>query len=246
MAAPMDLRGARFGRLTVLAEAARERSRKRTWLARCDCGVEEVIPGRRLTQDAPRKPALRACSRCTAPRCRVCDAPILSGSRARRLCDDPACATEYQRAYWRTDYHRRAEAPEWRAARAEAVQERRSRAIEADPSYLEREAARKRRWAEANREQNRLWQRTHYAANREAILARRRARLDSLDIDAMERWLERTRAYGRAYRARWRASLMADPEAHRAYLDLMAEYRRRRRLSRMLAESQRLLERIDG
>jgi hypothetical protein len=43
-----------------------------------------------------------------------------------------------------------------------------------------------------------------------------------------ERWLERMRGYGRAYRRRWRAELKADPARHQAYLDWMREYRRQR------------------
>lgn len=60
----------------------------------------------------------------------------------------------------------------------------------------------------------------------------------------MDRWLERTRSYGRAYAERWRAELAADPERHAAYLELMAEYRRRRRLRRLVAIGAEMMERL--
>jgi hypothetical protein len=40
--------GQRFGRWTVVREAGRNDSRSITWLCRCDCGTERVVPGTRL------------------------------------------------------------------------------------------------------------------------------------------------------------------------------------------------------
>ena len=45
----LDLTGQRFGRWTVIKLAGKtQNSRERTWLCRCDCGTEKVIPQGRL------------------------------------------------------------------------------------------------------------------------------------------------------------------------------------------------------
>lgn len=44
-----DLTGQRFGRWTVIKLAGKgPNSRERTWLCRCDCGTEKIIPQSRL------------------------------------------------------------------------------------------------------------------------------------------------------------------------------------------------------
>lgn len=45
MSAPIDLRGRRFGRLTVIKRAAQntQNGQKAQWYCRCDCGTETVV-----------------------------------------------------------------------------------------------------------------------------------------------------------------------------------------------------------
>lgn len=93
------------------------------------------------------------------------------------------------------------------------------------------------------RERNRERARRFYAANSQAIQARRRARLDNLDPEALARWLDRMRAYSRAYAERRREEVQANPVAQRRYLDLMAEYRRRAALLKLMSEARHLIER---
>lgn len=49
MAPFKDLTGRVFGRLTVVAEAGRDRHGRLTWLTRCECGTEKVIQSGNLT-----------------------------------------------------------------------------------------------------------------------------------------------------------------------------------------------------
>lgn len=48
MGKKLDLRGVRFGRLTVIEEAGRDSGRNVTWLCRCDCGNECVVSSNHL------------------------------------------------------------------------------------------------------------------------------------------------------------------------------------------------------
>lgn len=48
-----DLTGKRFGRLTVLREAARDKPRLPRWLCQCDCGTEKVVPAASLLKPNP-------------------------------------------------------------------------------------------------------------------------------------------------------------------------------------------------
>ena len=43
-----DLRGLRFGRLTVVEEAARRNKKHRYWLCLCDCGRETIVESSHL------------------------------------------------------------------------------------------------------------------------------------------------------------------------------------------------------
>ncbi len=47
--AKQDLRGLRFGRLTVIEEAERKSKKHRYWLCRCDCGRETIVEGSHLS-----------------------------------------------------------------------------------------------------------------------------------------------------------------------------------------------------
>lgn len=48
MRKPIDMVGKRFGRLTVLSRAGRDKHRNTQWLCRCDCGVITVVLGGNL------------------------------------------------------------------------------------------------------------------------------------------------------------------------------------------------------
>jgi hypothetical protein len=246
MPARHDLLGARLGRLVVLSEAPSPTRDTRAWRVRCDCGAEEIYPQRRLTQNRADRPAVRACYRCSAPPCDVCGRPVEDYSRGRRVCADPACALTRAREQSLAYYYRVQRDPIGAARRRAAIEARLARLRAEDPDAIARaNAARRARSARAMqdpamRERKRAQARQWYALHAERVLATRRARLDALSAEQMARWIDRTRAYGRAYRRRWRENLSQDPEAHRAYLDLMAEYRRRRALLRLLAEASTL------
>lgn len=44
----LDLTGKKFGRLTVISECGRAKSRSVEWLCKCDCGNEKIVPSPRL------------------------------------------------------------------------------------------------------------------------------------------------------------------------------------------------------
>lgn len=48
----LDRTGQRFGMLVALREHGRDRQGRATWLCRCDCGVEKVVPSRHLGSGA--------------------------------------------------------------------------------------------------------------------------------------------------------------------------------------------------
>lgn len=240
MPAPLDLAGARLGQLVVVERGGRCHYGKPTWLwlCRCDCGAIEAIPQPRLAcRDTDRR-AARCCSTCARPPCVICGQPVVNRARGRRTCSDE-CRLAHTRSIQRACYHRHATDPAWRAHQ----QYNRLARREASPEAAERERqswriARQRRAAAPPEEQERRRARARAAYARDAavIQARRRERLDAMAADQIAAWIDRARAYGRAYRRRWRAELIADPAAHQSYLDLMAEYRRRRALLGLLAE----------
>ena len=47
--APLDLTGQRFGRLTVIRYAGKDKTGKRSWLCSCECGNNTTLPTSRLT-----------------------------------------------------------------------------------------------------------------------------------------------------------------------------------------------------
>lgn len=246
MPARLDIVGRRFGSLLVLAPdpATTDRGSSRGWIVRCDCGRDEIYPQRRLTRRNGRHEPVRACSGCEAPMCVVCGAKLPSRTPTR-VCG-MECRTARARATWRGYYYRHADDPDWRERQAKIVRDRRDERMAADPEYAEQQRGRwHRRMLHETAEQTaqrRTRARLAYAANRGAVQAARRARLDSLSAEELARWMERTRAYQRAYQARRRADMTSDPDAHARYRDIMAEYRRRRALMRMMTEAPRLAE----
>lgn len=89
------------------------------------------------------------------------------------------------------------------------------------------------------RERRQRWHNAHYAEHREAIQASRKAKLDAMTPEELARWMDRARGYMRAHVARKRA----DPEGRQEYLDIQAEYRRRRALAGLMAEAGQLINR---
>lgn len=45
---PIDMKGRRIGRWSVIAESGRDRHAQALWLCRCDCGTESRVTGGRL------------------------------------------------------------------------------------------------------------------------------------------------------------------------------------------------------
>lgn len=234
MPAQLELTGQRFGSLLVIEQAGRVKfGRMQTgWRCRCECGRVEV-----LAQDLLTRRDWQCCSLCRQPQCVVCERRIpIERARANTCSDD--CATAKRRKADLEHYYRRVEQdPEHNRRRhAERLQK-----LQADPeawaAYKAAEHARAQaRWQQtkgdltlylAAKEKQRRWYREHAAE----VQATRSARLDRMTAEQMERWLERMRGYGRAYRTRWRKELRNDPERHQAYKDLMREYRCRRALA---------------
>lgn len=151
--------------------------------------------------------------KCCSERCRVTrHARQVLQSHRRRAKDDPDLyARHYARRRARLDAD-----PEY----ADALKARIRARFASDPGYAEIVRARNRRW---------------YAAHRDDILAKRRARLDAMTADEMAAWLRRARRRTRMHRRRFWADLLARPEDHQRYNDLVREYKIRL-ASRKLAD----------
>lgn len=94
---------------------------------------------------------------------------------------------------------------------------------------------------EKSRERARLW----YAQNKERVQAQRKARLDAMSPDELNKWMESARKRNRAYRKKWHKELRSNPELHQQYLDRLAEYRRRRALAELLSVGTKIQEKFD-
>jgi hypothetical protein len=206
------------------------------WLCRCDCGTEITVPQNRLPHrtSISSRHAVTTCPECRRPRCVICATIIRHGSLTRETCSE-ACATVRRKQIQNASYHRRvARDPDLNKRRSARVKER----AKADPVFAVRlaaqaKAAHERKKAKlktdpAYRKAVLVRQRAYYVEHATEIQAKRRARLDAMTPEQRERWLERMRGYGRAYRRRWRTELKADPARHREYIDWMREYRRQR------------------
>lgn len=225
MPAAHDLTGQRFGRLLVLRENGRVKfGREQTaWLVECNCGRQETVAQALLTQRG-----WRECSHCQRPVCVVCGEKV-PASRPRSVTCSDTCHQAKRRDQGLDRYHRMAADPQFNRSRYQRLQQR----MASDPDLaariqqIHRSANARWRTNPENREAIRRYQALHYAMNREAIQQRRRDRLDAMTPTQLERWRARIRNYDRVYRAHWQERLRADPDRHRAYLDLMREYRRR-------------------
>ena len=230
--------GLQYGLATVLGREMPPPGRSwashgRRWTLRCMCGTLFTATQTRLVGQAP--PA--GCSNCAPRRCVVCDGLISTRLHPSNVtCGAPSCrratanlrnAAYHARAasdpkrrarlagYAATYRNRHADDPAWTGAKRTRDAAYRAR-MAADPVRSAAQAAYKREWA---------------SRNREARLAARQAYLDSLTPDQLQRWLRRARAYMRAYQQRWMEEVRRDPDRHRAYLDMQAEWRRRHRLA---------------
>lgn len=169
MSARLDLTGRVFGRLTVARAYDRVKWGGRwwaTWLCRCECGVEVIVPQQRLPHynSIHERQIVDACPACRAHPCAICETPILPPSTAATC--SMACDTIYRRyvrhrnmtlqAERDPDFHKRkrrrlkqrAEIDPAVAARVAANEERRQeknrlRRLD-DPAYAERERERSR------------------------------------------------------------------------------------------------------
>lgn len=95
-----------------------------SWLCRCDCGAEIVVPQNRLPhrESIPLGHRVDACQDCRAKPCLVCGTPIPPPSSARTC--SQACKAEIRRQQSLAYYHRRAEQPGYLDARADQARER--------------------------------------------------------------------------------------------------------------------------
>lgn len=224
----LDLKGVLFGQLRVTGTrgSVTYGGRVQTaWEVVCACGALEVYPQSQLVSGR-----VLACANCRRPPCRICGSPI-PPSRPRASTCSENCHQQARRTIHKESYHRRAEDPGFNSARWERQREREAVYPELRDRRLERgrEANRRYRDQPGTREALAAYYRDYYGQNRGEILRQRKERLDRMDPEALEQWREAMRGYGRAYRKRWREELKSDPDRHRQYLDLQAEYRRRKK-----------------
>jgi hypothetical protein len=76
MGKPIDLKGQRFGKWTIIekAESPPGYGHLQFWLCRCDCGTEQVRKGAQMRY-AEKKGAQQACMRCAATKHGLSDTP---------------------------------------------------------------------------------------------------------------------------------------------------------------------------
>lgn len=240
MPARAKLEGAHIGALLVLHQAGRDSRGGQMWRVRCVCGAEEIYPQRRLGQQRARSP-VRACTKCEAPACLICGKQ-LPARTTKRTCS-PECHRARTREIQREAARRLSRDPVRRARMLELRRRRWRLRIEVDPGLaLACNAARRRRARAARTDpaivdRLRLRSREHYAANAARIQLARRNRAAALPETTLAQIADAQLEYQRRHQRRVHQARIADPEAHRAYLDQMAEYRRRRALLRFQIDS---------
>lgn len=235
-----DLTGTRFGRLLVTGIA--QRGGNHLWQCICDCGRIEDVRNSQLKAHG-----ITACRACRQPDCVVCSKRVPLERGNRNTCSDACARIKRSAIDAEQNARKNAEDP--------GRHRRRYAAKKADPERYARmqeymRAHDRARWAEvradpekwaAVRARNNAW----YTANAERVQAERRARLDAMDAATYAVWADRMRAYGRAYRSRWREHLHQHPEMHRQYLDRLAEWRRQSALRGLLGVADQMMERYD-
>lgn len=231
MPAQRDLIGERFGELTVLARAGTMQYGRTCagWLCECACGRREAIAQLALT-----RARVNCCQHCRRPDCSVCGQKVPTARPRSNTCSE-SCARTSKRAQWRAYYHS-VKSPEFNQQRHARVRQK----MEVDPEFAARvreiRRAANTRWRQdpRNREAIQRYHAAHWADNREAIQAKRRARLDAMTPEQLEHWLCRIRAYQRAYARRYRERIRQDPDMFARYIDTQREYRARRAQLRQL------------
>ena len=239
MPVPLNLTGDRVGKLAVIRRGPRVMfgHEQWGWFCRCDCGTEFIVPQRRLR---PGQHAIDACSKCRGHPCVICGAQMTMSSHgnARKACPGE-CADAFRRKKQNASYHRRAAVDPHLSKRAS---DRRRERAKVDPAM----AAKVKEWERKRRERHSLRMDTdpeyaerfraqanaRYAKDAERIQAERREKLDAMTPEEREAWLVRARRYSRDWRRKWRAELVADPEAHERFKGEVLEYTRQRRAAR--------------
>lgn len=241
MPAESDLGGRRFGALLVIGLdriAPHGGSLRRWWRVQCDCGREDICPQRWLTTSDPDR-AFTACSFCRSPECVVCG--CRTGHRFRLTCS-VECDLAHTRSIGRASYHRRMSDPvnPLRSARVE----RHARDYAAKPPE-KRAEINQARWARIVQieeqaaevgDRRRAKMRMHYAKDSARIQAERRARLAALTDDDLAEHQARMREYQRKAAKRRRGALAANLVARQEFLEMQAEWRRRRALAKLMSE----------
>lgn len=243
MVAQLDLIGETFGELTVQARAGTMQYGRPCagWLCECACGRQEPIAQIALTRGR-----VNCCSHCRRPDCIVCGKKVPSSRPRSNTCSE-SCGRTKNRAQWRAYYHRNVS--------LEFNQRRHRRVLEKmaeDADYAERVRAIRRaagaRWRHdpRNREAIQRYMAAYWADNREAIAAKRKARLDAMSAEQLEHWLARMRDYQRAYHRRYRALIRQDPDMHARHLEMQRERRARQSLLRLMKTGQDLSSRMSN
>lgn len=218
MPAPLQLAGQRFGRLTVIAKVA---NRSGYWRCRCDCGREENIHRRQLTEPSRPTGQRGECIVCMRGPCVVCGGPIeLPGTRMMNTCCDD-CKTIKKRGLFRQHYYRLVERD---PDHNKKVWQERAQKMKQDPDYAARMRAywaaqyAKKRDDPDYLEREREYGKAHYWENRDAILARRAARMAALSDEERAALEQERREKSRAHYRMNRDVILAKRKARWAAL----------------------------
>ena len=255
MPAAIDLTGKRFGRLTVARRGDFTPTYGGCWLwvCRCDCGVEILVPQKRLPYadwivrlGAGR--VIEACPECAGGKCVICGA-VIPRTRLPAVTCEGECADEHRKARQRKAWRRRiATDPDL----AKRMNERRKERMGADPDY----AAKVKDW-ERRRQirrtermacdpeyaaQERARANALYARHAERIQAKRKATIAAMPDAELAELTERMREYCRVHRQRERA----DPARAQRRKEYEAEYRRRMAEAKAQDDLARLAEMLQG
>lgn len=232
MPKPIDLSGTRppgCSYIVVRLDGTIQFSKPtRAWLCRCDCGAEFRLPQTRIPY-APHiaknvRRAVFACDVCGGVDCLICG-KRLPRSTTRTVCEG-ACKIEYAKRVAHDYYLRNKE-----LVKKRSVENGKRRRAEGSPVV---KAADKRKWERTKADPEKMTKareviKKHYHANRDEILAKRRARKAAMSPEQLTQWRAKMRGYQRKFARKRRAALHADPELHAKYLEYMRKYGRCKR-----------------
>ncbi|EIZ8584087.1 hypothetical protein MQY53_001613 [Salmonella enterica subsp. enterica] len=235
--------GSRFGLLTIVSESVPVLYGNRwqaSFLCRCDCGREEVIPTTKLLKRSKKN---QGCDICVRGPCVVCGKSIPDNrSRSNTCCD--ACETQKKRHIQLSHYINKSAEPGYNQRRYKSARARE----DSNPELREKRLARQKQYSQlpARRSQQREYHRKRYAEMKDFIQAIRRRIFEQMSPEEQDRIRDLRRTYNREYRRRFREFLRHNPELQVEFKEKMRlwqlERARRIALAELIADSQKLLD----